>query len=514
MTNSVTMSIMFSIWLYIIFPLTNLTIYVFGQSVTSETFTEFTPSELPPCCTDSVKIPGAMVTESGGIENVTQRKSVIESSYFGLVTKRTMSAEEQVTNVGEREAEQRDYSSMTISASASMVASATATKGPALVEVTHEVENGMANIDNAQIDRLNDTVVMVSGVSTPTNDENSTATGTVQTYNTTGIIMDPYNEEQPLWLYVMNSIQIGMVSVGFVTNVITFFVVRLCEENVRPVLLLMLKNQSISDAFVCVLGALLLVFPPGGVTGFKYVDVIICHVWHTQIVYWYFVGVSAYNLVLIAIDRFVATCYPFRYDDFTLAKVKICVAVIYCVNIVNVVGTVVQVTYNGNQCLFERLLSGKLAEIYYPACVIYIWLAIYGLPTTVLVALYGKTIYTLRMRCSQSQLGSSQVIEHASKQITKTGFVVTIIYVLTMGYDLNYYALSDIGVIVYELGAPIQAAGVFLSATNSVANPFVYALLLPIFRQGIRAMVCCRRATQTTDLPADTQRHGNVVATL
>ena len=100
--------------------------------------------------------------------------------------------------------------------------------------------------------------------------------------------------------------------------------------------------------------------------------------------------------------------------------------------------------------------------------------------------LFRRMLMTLRKRLKSSTLPSSKVIETANSLMTKTGVAVTAIFVLTIGYVVIYYILGEIGVGVYTLNSPLQKIGLLLSAFNSAANPFVYVLLMPAFRDSLR----------------------------
>ena len=91
-----------------------------------------------------------------------------------------------------------------------------------------------------------------------------------------------------------------------------------------------------------------------------------------------------------------------------------------------------------------------------------------------------------RERLNSSTATCSSVIDKVNTLMTKTGVAVTAIFVLTMGYNISYYCLGKVGVLVYVLNTPLQKIGMLLSAFNSVANPFVYVLLMPAFRDSLR----------------------------
>ena len=51
--------------------------------------------------------------------------------------------------------------------------------------------------------------------------------------------------------------------------------------------------------------------------------------------------------------------------------------------------------------------------------------------------------------------------------------------------------LGYTGVTEYKVNSPIQKVAVLFATCNSVANPFVYALLMPAYRKSVMLTLCC-----------------------
>ena len=68
----------------------------------------------------------------------------------------------------------------------------------------------------------------------------------------------------------------------------------------------------------------------------------------------------------------------------------------------------------------------------------------------------GLVVLTLYRRTTHSNFTSSSVINAAAKQLTKTAIMVTIIFIVSLGFDMWYYILAYTGVTTYVLGSPIQ----------------------------------------------------------
>ena len=99
---------------------------------------------------------------------------------------------------------------------------------------------------------------------------------------------------------------------------------------------------------------------------------------------------------------------------------------------------------------------------------------------------FRRILMSFRKRLNSSTMPCSSVLHDANSFMTKNGVTVTVIFILTMGYGRIYYVLAKVGVASFVVNSPVQKIAVLLSAFNSVANPFVYILLMPAFRSSLR----------------------------
>ena len=70
-------------------------------------------------------------------------------------------------------------------------------------------------------------------------------------------------------------------------------------------------------------------------------------------------------------------------------------------------------------------------------------------------------VITLNRRKSQSDFKSNQIINKATSQLTKTAMLVTIIFIISLGFDLWYYVLAYNGVVAYILNSPLQVKYIY-----------------------------------------------------
>lgn len=318
----------------------------------------------------------------------------------------------------------------------------------------------------------------------------------------------PTIEDQPLWMEIFDDVQLLCTVIGFLANTLTLIVLFLNYKGFSRVILILLRHQSIADAWVCLMAAILIKQPFMWMTGFYYIDVFVCYCWHGQAFYWGGVTLSTYNLMLIALERYLAVCRPFDHGPVNMMsrrKMALLFLALYVSVVVITHGTYIQTRLTADgECVNEYAFSGTAVEVYFFGFVIFTYITTYLIPVVFMAGLYGLVIHQLNKRLKDTKLGHSCIVDRASTELTKTAIAVTIIFIISIGYDLNYYLLGYTGVTVYELGTPIQKIGVFLSNLNSVANPFVYALLMPMYRRSVYETFACCLPRRSTDITTST----------
>ena len=285
--------------------------------------------------------------------------------------------------------------------------------------------------------------------------------------------------------------QYVMTGIGAFANLATIFILKAASETFAPGYLLLLRNQAFVDFMVCTLGTVMVLQKPMFITGNLTVDTIICQVWHGQFLYWIWVLTSVWNLVMVAYERFMAICHPFKHVDLTIGRIRKLIIVAYAIGIGSNLGCFIQVKMRDTQCVSEYLIPGPAGEWFFFVYGQYVFVIYWLAPFILFCILYGKVLATLIARRDNSSFGDSNLVNSATKQMTKSAMAITIIFVLSMSWDVWYYMLGRLGLVSYIKNTVLQLIGLWLSAFNSVANPFVYFVLLPAFR----------RATMKTLLP-------------
>ncbi len=122
--------------------------------------------------------------------------------------------------------------------------------------------------------------------------------------------------EAPSWSVNLDRAQYVLTTIGFQANIGALIILMRprMKTEFNPIILLLLRHQSIIDSLVCLSGALLFVAPPMWNVGDDTLDLLVCHIWHSQMIYWMLVFVSTYSLIFIAVERYYAVCRPFRHQ--------------------------------------------------------------------------------------------------------------------------------------------------------------------------------------------------------
>ncbi len=154
-------------------------------------------------------------------------------------------------------------------------------------------------------------------------------------------------------------------------------------------------------------------------------------------------------------------------------------------------GLTIEVSFPDGHCSSAHYFIGKVADVFYAVNAVLNWIFVYGMPSVTLVSLYCSVTRTLRRRNNQHDFDNSNTIDSASKELTRSAVIVTLIFLFAFGYDFNYYVLGNIGIITaYKVGTPLQTLGMLLCSVNSAANPFVYAMCMPLYRGNIQSTFC------------------------
>ena len=301
----------------------------------------------------------------------------------------------------------------------------------------------------------------------------------------------PITPGDSVWLVALEQSQLVLSIVGFLANTVTFITLTRNGDMFQPAIRLLLKHQAVLDSLVCAMGTALLLETPMWTTGNHIFDVVVCHLWHGQALFWSVILLSVWTLASIAIERYMAVCHPFRHGQAQGQLAYRCIAAMHIANLVLICPSFLDVHFNNGVCLSEYLIQGPTGEKLFYAYSLVWFFAVYLLPVTAYVYLYGSVIIALYRRRESTDSSRSKVTDSAQAIVTKTAITLTVIFIFAIGFDAWAYVLGYTGVVEYEFGSAKQKVGVFFSVFNSIINPFVYLVLMSPFRVSLRKTFSC-----------------------
>ncbi|KAI0213427.1 hypothetical protein LSAT2_001543 [Lamellibrachia satsuma] len=297
----------------------------------------------------------------------------------------------------------------------------------------------------------------------------------------------------PLWRRIMNAGLLGMAGTGVVANTMTFVTLTINGRSFSRLTVVLLKHQALIDAAVCALASGVFMQTSVWHVGQYAIDYAVCYIWHSQYIYWGTVLLAVWNLVFIAVDRLMAVCFPIKYKSLSSRGLKIAIAVMYVPCFLSPAPSIRLVTFTHGQCILGITLPPDLAEAFYYWFSIYWLFVAYIIPMVSFLLLYGRTVLQLQHhRKAIASAIQSQTLTKSTIRVTKCAITVTVIFAATISYDSIYFCLGNVGVTSYDLGAPVQLAGILMTVCNSLANPFMYAIFMPTFRRSLYSTICRR----------------------
>ena len=314
--------------------------------------------------------------------------------------------------------------------------------------------------------------------------ENDTLT--IGTYSIgDGVFTRITSEEHLTWVKVINIAHTTIASVGFTANLMTFVTIVRHGKEFSTAVRVLLTHQALVDGLACAMAAAISVEPEiFWKVNYFVIDYILCLFWHSEAIYWAVIMVSIWNLVLMAVERYVAVVYPFEsVKSKHIVGTFVVVYVLFALYL-NVSGFLRTIYFNGmcGVAIFPTF------RYYWSITNLFVF---YLIPMVCFVVLYGRIVYTLRIGKRQGSAGQSDVIDAASATLLRMAIVVTSVFAVAIGYAQWYFTLVFTDTIPFGFKSPQERAAIVLNTCNVVANPFVYGFMLPAFRRSLKKTFGC-----------------------
>ena len=182
---------------------------------------------------------------------------------------------------------------------------------------------------------------------------------------------------------------------------------------------------------------------------FQVLDRILCHLWHSQGMCWQGIWLSIWNLVMFGLERYLAVCKPFVHQHMRRVLIRYIFPIMYSISMIFLVPIYLQMRYYDNSCHSEYVSDHKSVEPFMSSYSILWFIVSYTIPCALYTFFYGNVILTFRRRKDKTNFGTSPTIEKANAQLTNTAIAVTIIFIISLGYDSWYYLVGSFNITAY-----------------------------------------------------------------
>ena len=202
---------------------------------------------------------------------------------------------------------------------------------------------------------------------------------------------------------------------------------------------------------------------------------------------------SAYSLVCIALERYLAVKFPYdKQKRITTAKLKYIVVVVWVFAVSWNMPLFLYARYDpvDEYCTFNYPIANFI-QFHSPACFV-----VYGvLPMSVMIYLYSKLVYTLWFRPILSSTMAQQSKLRHIKKSARMVVTVSVIYGVCWMPHLIIYVISSFSSL--RIYSSVFTTSVVLVSLNSAINPVLYSLQSNRFRKHMLALLpfsrCSRR---------------------
>ncbi|XP_046729945.1 trace amine-associated receptor 13c-like [Silurus meridionalis] len=214
------------------------------------------------------------------------------------------------------------------------------------------------------------------------------------------------------------------------------------------------------------------------------------------IVFWFIGGfitvLSIYNIVLIAVDRYLALSHPFLYMNRVSVRITCiiisfdwCVVVTYITALLYFSGNIIDFVMCPGECFFLLNEVGSVIDL----------VVSFIFPLSVIIILYSgvfmvakKHATAIRELNNHTRPQTQKITSHSMKSERKAAKVLGILVSVFLACLLPYYIYSLLGGVIEIQRETFQTLSILLFL-NSTINPVIYALFYPWFRRCIKLII-------------------------
>lgn len=254
----------------------------------------------------------------------------------------------------------------------------------------------------------------------------------------------------------------------------------------------LLVNLAVADMTVAVFISIRYIFPFLFVHPTGKIGDLVCQLFTGEAFVWVGALASAFTLVCIALERYLAIRFPHdQRKRITTGKLKRIVVIVWVSATLWNTPLFLYARYDpvSEFCLFQWP-SANFAQFHSPACAV-----VYGVfPITIMIYLYSKLVYKLWFRPTVSSSMTQRSKLRYCKKCARLVVTVSVIYSVCWIPVLAIYVIASFSSL--QIYSSVHTTSIIFVTLNSAINPLLYSLQSDRFRKYMLALLpfsCCLR---------------------
>ncbi|XP_033624575.1 neuropeptide FF receptor 2-like [Asterias rubens] len=217
---------------------------------------------------------------------------------------------------------------------------------------------------------------------------------------------------------------------------------------------------------------------------------ILCKLVRSSFFVWGLSVASTYNLVVISLERFLATCYPVKHRNYcSLFKIKVSMCVAWIIGFTYAIRFIILYIITDNKCGFDYSISPTARIVLF----IVIILVEYIIPVILISFSYGRILLVLRQKLDNANANQQNgILSKAKRNVIITLLIAGFMFFICCTPMQTLRVLLTIGVVSSSSSELVTILGqAFLGfiMCNMCVNPVVYCFKYEHFRTQLKQLV-------------------------
>ncbi|KAA3678307.1 uncharacterized protein DEA37_0007496 [Paragonimus westermani] len=270
-----------------------------------------------------------------------------------------------------------------------------------------------------------------------------------------------------------------------------------------------MKTQFLFDGSISFIALITLVHPDNLHTSLQLYERIKCYLWVGRFIFWFFVLLSASNLLCIAADRLRAIIFSASYDRTGKLMKVMCYTGMFTYALLNSLPFIFTVEFVDNKCTHQIEHKASESLVNYVRFCALLWMVTGYLLPGISMVICHLTVFRFLRKIAERKLATlhrsisvssfSNSCNSLNRSILVSSMIMCAAFLITHAYRVVYFLLYAYQYISLDSVSVARRLGIFLTIVNSALNPLLMVLSSPPFRHRLFLFLFkCRRQNKTT----------------